>query len=337
MSNLSGTSFLAPESRHSEFATKDFGKARSHLSRTFKPATYVGAVAARSSFAYQNYATLSDRVALSFIRLGASFEIHPGPLDSFYLVQIPIKGHAEIEYGGSSLRIDSSHWSLLSPVQPAVIRWSRDCELLEIKIRRTALETVLTRLTGTTIGSPIEFNFEFRGVNGHAESFYQLVAYICQQLEQAESSLDLQRTRSRLEDLILTMVLESQEHNYSHIFGRPEDAAEQLPPKFIALAVDYIASHADESLRLTDIAAASGASIRSLNAGFQKHRHTTPMEFLKHTRLDYVKAVLENANRHDITVTDVALRWGFSHLGRFAAGYKNRFGEHPSETLNLQR
>ena len=121
----------------------------------------------------------------------------------------------------------------------------------------------MTQLTGIITQPPIEFDLEFRGINGHAESFYQLVAYICQQFEQSASSLDLRQTRSRLEDLILTMVLESQQHNYSHVMGKPEDASGQLPPKFVALAVDYIASHADESLRLTDIAAAAGASIRS--------------------------------------------------------------------------
>ena len=32
-------------------------------------------------------------------------------------------------------------------------------------------------------------------------------------------------------------------------------------------------------------------------------------------------------------VTDVALRNGFAHTGRFAAAYRQRFGESPSTTL----
>jgi AraC-like DNA-binding protein len=32
-------------------------------------------------------------------------------------------------------------------------------------------------------------------------------------------------------------------------------------------------------------------------------------------------------------VADVALRWGFTHLGRFAAEYRKRFGQLPSQTL----
>ena len=33
------------------------------------------------------------------------------------------------------------------------------------------------------------------------------------------------------------------------------------------------------------------------------------------------------------TVSDVAYRWGFNHLGRFAAHYEHKFGETPSHTL----
>jgi AraC-like DNA-binding protein len=34
-----------------------------------------------------------------------------------------------------------------------------------------------------------------------------------------------------------------------------------------------------------------------------------------------------------VSVAEVAARWGFSHLGRFAAAYRKRYGESPSHTL----
>jgi transcriptional regulator GlxA family with amidase domain len=33
------------------------------------------------------------------------------------------------------------------------------------------------------------------------------------------------------------------------------------------------------------------------------------------------------------SVTDVATRWGFFHLGRFAQAYGQLYGERPSQTL----
>ncbi len=34
-----------------------------------------------------------------------------------------------------------------------------------------------------------------------------------------------------------------------------------------------------------------------------------------------------------VTVTEIASRWGFNHLGRFSSVYLHRFGEAPSHTL----
>jgi len=37
------------------------------------------------------------------------------------------------------------------------------------------------------------------------------------------------------------------------------------------------------------------------------------------------------------TVTEVAIRFGFGELGRFASEYRAKFGENPSETLDRSR
>jgi AraC-like DNA-binding protein len=39
----------------------------------------------------------------------------------------------------------------------------------------------------------------------------------------------------------------------------------------------------------------------------------------------------------DETVGDVAMRHGFTHLGRFSVEYRRRFGEAPSATLARRR
>jgi transcriptional regulator GlxA family with amidase domain len=56
------------------------------------------------------------------------------------------------------------------------------------------------------------------------------------------------------------------------------------------------------------------------------------MKYLRNVRLDRVRhELLERAP--GIGVTEVAHRWGFMQLGRFANAYQQRFGELPSETL----
>ena len=40
-----------------------------------------------------------------------------------------------------------------------------------------------------------------------------------------------------------------------------------------------------------------------------------------------------SAPARDLRVSDVALRWGFTHFGRFSLEYRRMFGESPRETL----
>jgi len=60
------------------------------------------------------------------------------------------------------------------------------------------------------------------------------------------------------------------------------------------------------------------------------------MVALTRARLHHVRRDLLAA-RPGARVGDIAAAWGFSHLGRFAAAYRRRFGEPPSATLRAAR
>jgi transcriptional regulator GlxA family with amidase domain len=57
------------------------------------------------------------------------------------------------------------------------------------------------------------------------------------------------------------------------------------------------------------------------------------MMYLRQLRLHRVHTELAANSPDSATVTMVARRWGFMHLGRFANQYRQLFGEPPSETL----
>jgi transcriptional regulator GlxA family with amidase domain len=60
------------------------------------------------------------------------------------------------------------------------------------------------------------------------------------------------------------------------------------------------------------------------------------MMYLRRLRLHHVHAELAAHSPDSVTVTMVAGRWGFVHLGRFASQYRQLFGETPSETLRAR-
>jgi transcriptional regulator GlxA family with amidase domain len=74
-------------------------------------------------------------------------------------------------------------------------------------------------------------------------------------------------------------------------------------------------------------------SPRALQAGFRRDLATTPMTYLRRVRLLRARQALDAADRDSTTVRAVAVSLGILHLGRFAAAYRDAFGESPSNTL----
>ncbi|MCZ6511927.1 MAG: helix-turn-helix domain-containing protein, partial [Alphaproteobacteria bacterium] len=57
------------------------------------------------------------------------------------------------------------------------------------------------------------------------------------------------------------------------------------------------------------------------------------MAYLKSERLCRARAELLAADPAQVTVTEIATKWYFFHLGRFSGCYRKAFGEPPSVTL----
>jgi transcriptional regulator GlxA family with amidase domain len=78
-------------------------------------------------------------------------------------------------------------------------------------------------------------------------------------------------------------------------------------------------------------------SVRALQEGFRRDLATPPMTYLRQVRLRRARQILLTADRETTTVGAVANSLGILHLGRFAAAYRDAFGETPSDTLHGRR
>ncbi|RZL87252.1 MAG: helix-turn-helix domain-containing protein [Variovorax sp.] len=109
---------------------------------------------------------------------------------------------------------------------------------------------------------------------------------------------------------------------------RPPTA--QVRRRIVTQAREYMRTHANEPITVPELCAAVGASRRTLQYAFEDILHVSPTTYLRAMRLNRVRAEL--LTRPDTSVGDVAARWGFWHLSRFAADYRRLFGELPSAT-----
>ncbi len=104
-------------------------------------------------------------------------------------------------------------------------------------------------------------------------------------------------------------------------------------PVYLKRAEDYILAHLEAPTSLADLAEVAGVSAYTLSKAFHKRHGTSPMRFLKQRRLEAAQRALLAAEPRRTTVTDVAMRFGFWHLGGFSKDYRQAFQELPSETL----
>ena len=84
------------------------------------------------------------------------------------------------------------------------------------------------------------------------------------------------------------------------------------------------------------LAEEAGVSERTLQYAFRDHAGMTPKAYIMAERLNRVRRELQRAGNRQ-RIGDIALRWGFWHMGQFAADYRAQFGELPSETVRRRR
>lgn len=92
----------------------------------------------------------------------------------------------------------------------------------------------------------------------------------------------------------------------------------------------------EEPLYIPDICNRIRVSDRTLRLCCQEHLGMSPKRYLLLRRMAFVRRALHAAAPNAATVTDVATRYGFWQLGRFAVEYRSLFGESPSTTLQLR-
>jgi AraC-like DNA-binding protein len=209
------------------------------------------------------------------------------------------------------------------------MRWDAECAHLVLKINRLALERHLSHVLGEAATRPIEFEPKLEVQVGHGASFRRLVEFIVGELDQGDSLMGTPLGVTSIEQSLMSGLLAAQPHNYTEALTR---SAQTAAPCHVVRAEELIRAHPELPITIIDLTNASGVSARALYEGFRRFRGTTPMAMLRMVRLERVRAELHSKTSSE-NIADVALKWGIVHLGRFAAEYRARFGELPSETL----
>jgi len=95
----------------------------------------------------------------------------------------------------------------------------------------------------------------------------------------------------------------------------------------------YIDGHYRQSVRMEDLCRETGVGVRTLQRSFRQYFDFTISDYVKTVRLNATLRELTAAHHAENSVTEIAMRNGCTHLGRFSIEFRRRFGYSPKQTL----
>ncbi|WP_417767550.1 helix-turn-helix domain-containing protein [Stappia sp.] len=272
--------------------------------------------------------------SINYVAYGGDVEIDPGYLERFFLLQIPLRGAAEIRCGGRTTETSPGlAASLLSPTQPSLMHWRASCGQLILMLDRAPIEAAVSELLQDEVGELV-FSPRVRLDSDFGRTLFAQVSRlaVCAETGDCESRGVLERIGGTIAQALIW----NQDSNRRLLLLKSDNGT-PLPPARIARALDYLDAHLENPLDVTDLARHCGCSVRALQAAFRRYRGETITATLETRRLALLRERLLSRDSDRHSVTELIHACGFSHLGRAAQAYRQAYGERPSETLRASQ
>lgn len=272
-----------------------------------------------------------SQLGINVLTYGAAVEIDPGERGDFYMLQLPLQGHATTECGGRRVTLDAGTLGVLYPRQVTRMQWSGDCEMIMLEVPRQMLEDVVVPGHHGSEGGP---TLALPRASQSVAAWWQSVLDMTNGLHHfGEHWLAQPRMQLAIEEFLVAGLRSLfSDHCATPACGAVLSANSQ---RALQKAIDYIHAHASDRLTVADIASAACVSARTLEVAFRRRYDQSPLGYVRGVQLDRVHESLRAARlaKRPVQVTDVAMTNGFTHMGRFAGYYKKRFGSSPTQTL----
>lgn len=320
---------LAP---HELFSTGDAALAERLGTLVFGRHRLTARNGTKADFRATLHAVAIGAVTLGYLHLASPTDIELAASTARILVLQPMGARTLVRNGDQSFVATPERAAVVQPGVPTTMLCQADTTHFVIGIERPAALVQLSRLLGRALDRSLVFgpamDLDAIGASGWNLSVELMHA----ELSESGSLLRSGIGQQQLEEFLISSLLYGHRSSYSGVLGRPSSCGE---PRVITAARQYIDLRLSDPVSVASVALAAGVSSRTLQAVFRTELLTTPTAFIRSRRLDRARADLLEGDAD--TVTEIATRWGLNHLGRFAAEYRDRFGESPSQTLRRRR
>lgn len=262
---------------------------------------------------------------LSQISYGNQVRIKSPALESIYHLQVVTKGECIWHQSGDRMKVMAGQALMVNPYERIDLEYSEDCEKLIIRIPEFALKEVREVACGRLPEKGIRFSRTPLDLRSNP-ALVKVMEAVFSELEESGSE-DITSICIPYREIILRKVLKVFPSNWSC-----QDVESTCKPSFLRV-IRYIEENVHRNIDIEELSDVSSMSVRSIYNAFSKTYATTPKCYIKQLKLQKLREDLQKGRCRN--VTEIALDYGFSHLGRFSSDYKKCFGELPSETIRV--
>lgn len=278
------------------------------------------------------HVTRSGPVTIGVIRLGTDVRIRFGELGAYH-VDVPLSGSFRWRQGpGPAAPVSPGGAAVFQPAGDTTLdRWDGDCRILAVKIDRQYLENELAAMLDAPVAAPPVLGGTLDTTRGAGAGWLRLVRLIEADVAGGGDLTGHPLTGDRLRESLVSALLLGTEHQYR---ARLDNRRALLPaPRAVRRAAEAMRADPGRPFTAAELAELAGVSRRSLQEGFRRYLGVSPTTYLRHLRLGHAHDALRAGDPALETVAQIATRCGFTHLGRFAGAYRERYGVAPSVTL----
>lgn len=249
-------------------------------------------------------------------------------------VHIPLSGQAALTIGETTVVASNEQAILVDFGRPHRLKIQRSLgyQAIALNIPKRLLHEQIAAVSGHNSCCQIDFQPTLSLASAPGRTLASVANALVTGLE--NGLLKGAPTAMRaLSQSLLHVLVQAGPHQLRQELEKPPP---QIAPRHVRRAIEFMRANIAKPLSSAEIAAAAGVSVRSLEVGFRAFKGTTPMAYLRSIRLAAAHGELEMSNNSS-TIAEIAYRWGFTHLGRFSAIYRETYGELPSQTVALRK
>ncbi len=252
------------------------------------------------------------------------------PQHHFYCLSVPIVNSCHIKDAFTRREYTRNTAHLQYPERELDSLHKERCKLLGVTFLVDELDDLAEKLIGTTNALQPVNDSGLSLITPAGVNLAQKLTHACGEIIRGSAALTSELSTRELEDDLIAALLLAMEESHP---GSQKKKSCKVDKVQIAHVEDYLFANLINPVSRTRLAEIAGVSIRSLSRAFVKRHGVGPMSFLKQRRMEAARMELINSHPESTKVSDVALRYGFTELGKFSLLYKSIYNEKPSETL----